>query len=36
MDFTLSDEDRQLRDTVREFVEEVANPVCQQSSSTPA
>ena len=30
MDFTLSDEDRQLRDTVREFVEEVANPVWQQ------
>ena len=30
MDFRLSEEDRQLRETVRDFVEEVANPVWQQ------
>lgn len=30
MDFRLSDEDRQLRETVRDFVEEVVNPLWQQ------
>ncbi len=34
MDFSLSDEDRQLRDTVREFVEEVVNPVWQEIERT--
>ncbi|HEY8517221.1 MAG TPA: acyl-CoA dehydrogenase family protein [Candidatus Binatia bacterium] len=34
MDFTLSDEERQLRDTVREFVEEVVNPVWQEIERT--
>ncbi len=30
MDFTLSEEDRQLRDGVKEFVEDVVNPVWQR------
>ena len=34
MDFSLSDEDRQLRDSVREFVEDVVNPVWQEIDRT--
>lgn len=34
MDFTLSEEDRQLRDTVKTFVEKVVNPVWQEIDRT--
>ncbi|MBM4269920.1 MAG: acyl-CoA dehydrogenase [Deltaproteobacteria bacterium] len=34
MDFHLSDEDRQLRETVRQFVEEIVNPVWQEIDKT--
>lgn len=34
MDFTLGDEDRQLRDTVRDYVEKVVNPVWQEIERT--
>lgn len=34
MDFTLGDEDRQLRDTVRDYVEEVVNPVWPEIERT--
>ena len=34
MDFTLNDEDRQLRDTVKDYVEEVVNPVWTEIERT--
>jgi acyl-CoA dehydrogenase len=34
MDFSLSEEDRQLRDTVRDFVEDSVNPVWQEIDRT--
>ncbi|MBU6282921.1 acyl-CoA dehydrogenase family protein [bacterium] len=34
MDFTLSDEDRQLRDSVRDFVEDVVNPIWPEIERT--